>query len=31
MFYFNNIYIIIKITRFDTFGSSSGSTKVVHR
>jgi hypothetical protein len=28
-FYFNNIYIIINPTRFDTFVSSSGSSKVV--
>jgi hypothetical protein len=30
-FYFNNIYIIIIPTCFDTFVSSSGSSKVVRR
>ena len=30
-FYFNNIYIIITPTCFDTFVPSSGSSKAVHR
>jgi hypothetical protein len=30
-FYFNNIYIIIAPTYFDTFVSSSGSSKIVQR
>jgi len=31
IFYFNNIYIVVTSTCFDTFVSSSGSSKVVHR
>jgi len=31
MLHFNNIYIIVTSTCFDTFVSSSGSSKVVHR